>query len=268
MFVRLALLGCIALLAIAATGVVLAATTSVQKEVRITARLLESGKVEFGLQERTDGGEWGEILLPTKNKFPYATADVDRWLRSSPVELTPVEFEAVDELEPEVEEPEVEEPEVEEPESDAGFGQWHDISSSGARGTTHAYTTPDADLTGGLMLGCSASGSRIAFVATDEYLLNDRGTDRITVYYRFEGGQAQSARWWSNENLSVGDPFQSWLASFEPEEFARFLSFSATQSTTFYFSVTDRYGDSFSGTFDVTGIHAVLEALPCFSVTG
>lgn len=86
------------LIAVAVIGVVAATTSRVEKDVRITARLLENGKVEFGLQERTDGGEWSETLLPRVNKFPYATAAVDRWLFSSPVALTPVEFETVQEV--------------------------------------------------------------------------------------------------------------------------------------------------------------------------
>ena len=83
------------LIAVAAIGVVSATTGQAQKDVRITARLLENGKVEFGLQERTDGGDWSQILIPPRNKFPYATATVDRWLFSSAVPLTPVDIGAV-----------------------------------------------------------------------------------------------------------------------------------------------------------------------------
>ena len=57
---------------------------AVSADVRITARLLENGKVEFGLQQRTGDG-WGEISLPRVNKFPYATTTVDQWRYSSPV---------------------------------------------------------------------------------------------------------------------------------------------------------------------------------------
>ena len=246
---RLTLLGCIALLAIAVTGVVLAATTSVQKEVRITARLLESGKVEFGLQERTDGGEWGDTLLPTKNKFPAReAATVDKWLYSSPVELTPVEFETVDEVMGE--------------DLEVGFGRWADQSSSNAHGDTAAYGVYDEESVGQFLLSCTPSGLPWAKVLTDEYLLNDRGALFLTVYYRVEGGQRQSEEWSSNTDTR-SEVFTIRYA----QSFARFLSFSATQSTTFYFSVTDRYGDSYHGTFDVTGIHAVLDALPCYSVT-
>ena len=48
-------------------------------KVRIQARLVESGKVEFGLQ--LDGDR---VWLPRARLFPYSTADVGRWLLSSP----------------------------------------------------------------------------------------------------------------------------------------------------------------------------------------
>jgi hypothetical protein len=259
MFVhRLIIVGCLMALAVLTAGFVFAETIQVQKEVRITARLLETGKVEFGLQERTDGGEWGETLLPRVNKFPYATAAVDDWLFSSPVALTPVEYETAEEGMGQVEDPEIT------TEPDVGFGRWEDQSYSGARGDTVLFGLYDEESVGQLGLTCTTDGRAGVLVVTDEYLLNDRGTDRITVYYRFEGGQTQSARWFSTESVR-----SSGVGTFaEVRSFARFLSFGATQSTTFYFSVTDRYGDSYHGTFDVTGIHAVLEALPCLSVTG
>ena len=51
--------------------------------VRIQARLLDSGSIEFGLE--LDGErEW----LPRLRFFPYATAQEGRWLYSSPYELS------------------------------------------------------------------------------------------------------------------------------------------------------------------------------------
>ena len=74
-------------IAVAATTIVSAQSATLSTEVRITARLLENGKVEFGLQQR-EGDGWGEIILPRVNKFPYATTTVDRWLYSSRVAVT------------------------------------------------------------------------------------------------------------------------------------------------------------------------------------
>ena len=51
-------------------------------ELRIIARKLLNGRVEFGLEERQDDGSWGGRQLPPRRFFP-TDATVDRWLRSS-----------------------------------------------------------------------------------------------------------------------------------------------------------------------------------------
>ena len=56
-------------------------------DVRIVARSVAGGRVEFGLQQRGTDGSWGERLLPKTRFFP-AGATRDRWLRSSPLTLT------------------------------------------------------------------------------------------------------------------------------------------------------------------------------------
>ncbi len=55
-------------------------------EVRIVARKLADGKVEFGLQQR-DNGSWGDRQLPSARLFP-TTAAADRWLVSSTLSLS------------------------------------------------------------------------------------------------------------------------------------------------------------------------------------
>lgn len=55
--------------------------------LRIVARLASDGRVEFGLQQRTDGAEWSDRQMPARRFFPSG-ARVDRWLRSSVVTLT------------------------------------------------------------------------------------------------------------------------------------------------------------------------------------
>lgn len=54
--------------------------------VRITARRLPDGGVEFGLQERRDDGSWGARLLPGRRHFP-ADATPGEWLPSSSLDL-------------------------------------------------------------------------------------------------------------------------------------------------------------------------------------
>ena len=56
-------------------------------EVRIVARRLADGRVEFGLQERGGDGSWGARLLPSRRFFP-PDATVGRWLVSSPLVLS------------------------------------------------------------------------------------------------------------------------------------------------------------------------------------
>ena len=54
--------------------------------VRLVARNLPNGKVEFGLQERNSDASWGDRQLPRVRLFP-TTARVGRWLASSSLAL-------------------------------------------------------------------------------------------------------------------------------------------------------------------------------------
>ena len=55
--------------------------------VRIVARKLDSGRIEFGLQQRQADNSWGARQLPRVRFFP-TTATVDNWLASSSLTLT------------------------------------------------------------------------------------------------------------------------------------------------------------------------------------
>ena len=70
-----------------ATYTIQAATQTAESEVRISAQRLDSGRVEFGLQQRQPDGEWGERLLPELRFFP-ATGFVNHWANSSPLTIT------------------------------------------------------------------------------------------------------------------------------------------------------------------------------------
>ena len=54
--------------------------------VRIAARNVSAGRVEFALQLRDSDGDWGQRLQP-RLRFLPASASVGRWLHSSPLEL-------------------------------------------------------------------------------------------------------------------------------------------------------------------------------------
>lgn len=77
---RLKTMAILALLAALAGSIALAATSG-EAEVRINARQLEDGRVEFGLEQE------GERKLPRSRYFP-ANVSHDRWLRSSPITVT------------------------------------------------------------------------------------------------------------------------------------------------------------------------------------
>ncbi|MCY3806862.1 MAG: hypothetical protein OXG91_10275, partial [bacterium] len=56
--------------------------------VRITARQLADGRVEFGIQQRASTADpWGQRQLPRSRFFP-TTAPTGRWLASSPLPAT------------------------------------------------------------------------------------------------------------------------------------------------------------------------------------
>ena len=79
-----------ALLAALAGSIALAATGG-SAEVRINARQMEDGRVEFALQQRV-GGEWQERILPRSRYFPAGSDG--RWLNSSPLTVSAAESEA------------------------------------------------------------------------------------------------------------------------------------------------------------------------------
>ena len=88
--------GCVAAAALVAVlgGAVVSSPAAAQDtggasdaEVRIVARKLENGRIEFGLQQHQTNNTWGDRQLPRVRFFP-TTATVDRWLASSPLDLS------------------------------------------------------------------------------------------------------------------------------------------------------------------------------------
>ena len=58
-------------------------------ELRVAARRLVDGRVEFALQRRAEDGSWGARLLPRRRFLPAVSA-AGRWLSSSPVDVLAV----------------------------------------------------------------------------------------------------------------------------------------------------------------------------------
>ena len=59
---------------------------STSPDVRIVARKLETGKIEFALQQRQDADSWSDELFPRARLFP-TTARVGVWLQSTPLDV-------------------------------------------------------------------------------------------------------------------------------------------------------------------------------------
>ena len=72
-------------------------------EVRIVARRIANGRVEFGLQQREPNGDWRPRLLPQSRFFPVNTS-LGRWLVSSPLTLVAGDVEVpppiIDDIDP------------------------------------------------------------------------------------------------------------------------------------------------------------------------
>ena len=66
------------------------AATVGSPNVRIVARLLDNGKIEFGLQQVQHDNTWGDRRFPRARLFPATTA-VRRWLVSSAITLSAAE---------------------------------------------------------------------------------------------------------------------------------------------------------------------------------
>lgn len=77
----------VALIAVAgvlATSLVAAART--EPQLRLQARILSSGRIELALQQRPDGEQWSDRLLP-EQRFVPPSVPTGRWLQSTPLEV-------------------------------------------------------------------------------------------------------------------------------------------------------------------------------------
>ncbi|MYD53277.1 MAG: hypothetical protein F4W96_03070 [Chloroflexi bacterium] len=55
-----------------------------ERTIRITARRVSGGRVEFAIQLRSDDGDWGVRLLP-RQRFLRGSAPINRWFVSTPM---------------------------------------------------------------------------------------------------------------------------------------------------------------------------------------
>ena len=86
---RLAAGAVAAALAVVSIGAVAApaAAQTGDDAVRVVARKLADGRIEFGIQQRNTDNTWTQRQLPRARFFP-TTATTGRWLNSSPLNIT------------------------------------------------------------------------------------------------------------------------------------------------------------------------------------
>ena len=75
-----------AVAAVAVLAASLAVAAQAEPQLRLQARILSGGRIEVALQQRLDGGEWGDRLLPERRFVPSGTPTW-RWLWSTPLEV-------------------------------------------------------------------------------------------------------------------------------------------------------------------------------------
>ena len=160
------------------------------ESVRIVARRLADGRVEFALQQQLADNSWGDRMLPTKRLFP-TTARVHRWLQSSPLTITtttaPVEDQQVEE---DIEEPTttttvpVEEPPVQrlvrpvDPDVAAEYARLSSLySECGFEAATLSCNNPNFDLNDFIQAVESFFGC--------EWDLRQRGCHGMTTYEHY-----------------------------------------------------------------------------------
>ena len=129
--------------------------------VRISARLLDNGRIEFALQQRI-GEAWADRLLPRPRFFPE-NATVDRWLysgRVEPVGYVPFQGRA----------------------ASVGavttFSNWFESLTGGDYDSYQSGADVGAPIEGH---GTTASGGDVIFLVSCNTADNDKGTLRISV---------------------------------------------------------------------------------------
>ena len=223
--------------AVAALGIGLVAAQNSGVEVRIEARRLDDGRVEFALRERG-----GERILPRARYFPAET-EAGRWLNASWITVGEGrDFSAAP---------------TATPMPARTLGEWERFEGENVDGSLVGYSlTQDNDaLLPRLVMRCDGGRSTEVFIMTDEYLPGDFDADRVSVTWRFsESSTPTNERWGSNEELDStvfaprGGSFRRALRNANGRLFIR---------------ITDNLNDTVSYEFNVQGASRAAAALGC-----
>ena len=163
--------------ALTAMGIGLVTAQNSGVEVRVEARRLADGRIEFAVAQRVNG-QWSERILPSSRYFP--TSSEGRWLRSSPVTVG----QHLSTLTP--------------PSEPLTIRDWEHFEFENVNGRHYGYRVPSQDDEAALVMRCGGSGA-VVYIITDEQLYGDTN-DEVTVAWRFTEASAPTQEpWWSNE---------------------------------------------------------------------
>ena len=234
-----------ALLLLTTVGILLPAASVGTQEpdvtVRIVARQLADGRVEFGLRQEQANGTYGETILPRSRFFP-ADAEVGRWLRSSPIDLTAAPR-ATPTRTP-----------------STSTGDWEYFTGANVEGNFEGYGLYAFEHSGydwqtppSILIGCGGTEQLVA-IGTPFLLFNDYNTDTITVSYR--PASAQTA---IHDNWISDEESDSTLWAINHRSFLDAIR----RGEVLYVAAADDYDNEWMN-FNTEGATAVLDRLPCF----
>ena len=153
--------------ALAAMGIGLVTAHNSGVEVRVEARRLADGRIEFAVAQRVDG-EWSERILPSSRYFP--TNSEGRWLRSSPVTVGQVPPPTIQE--------------------------WNRHEFEDVDGAYSGYHLLSTDGTTFLVMTCRGRGA--IYIHADERITGDTNSE-VVVTWRFTETNAPAHElWWSS----------------------------------------------------------------------
>ena len=196
----LAIVFALVLLAVLGGSAVTVSGAGSEAELRIAARRLDDGRLEFALQQRRADGNWGRRTLPTVRFFP-AAAPPGRWLVSTP--LT-VDASGADGGEPVSVEVRIVAQRLADGRTEFGLQQRRAGSGWSERLLPRARFVPATSTVGRwlvstpLMVGAEPPGATAEPVAPDRAVL--------VAFYEATGG----ARWHDSTNWLTDRPLGTW----------------------------------------------------------
>jgi hypothetical protein len=174
-------------------------------ETRIRARRLDDGRTEFALQQKSDGENWGENILPSGRFLSAAhrTSHIDRWLSSSVVSLSteivipevvvpagvPIVAEAV------LAHADLDGWTFNGNEPSFYYGVRQDPLDDSYETWVVKVTKTDDDLYETLRLQVSCYGGLFEIVFWEDGLPYQSSDRRVQVSYRFDSGEVTTASW-------------------------------------------------------------------------